>query len=371
MNDPRLSKLAQVLVHYSTKVKKGDFVLVSGDEVTIPLLCEVTREAIAAGGHVETLISSQEIGEVRLKHSTEEQLIESSLIMETVLAKADAWISAWGSLNTRMSSNVPADRIKLAAQGATPWRRIYSDRTASGALRWCGTQFPTHADAQEASMSLADYEDFVFGAGLLDAEDPIGQWQSVHAEQEQWIQFLNRVKELHIKADGTDLRVSVGGRRWINCDGSMNFPDGEVFTSPVDDAIDGHITFSFPGIYAGKEIEGIRLRVAAGRVVEATATKGEDLLQALLATDDGASRFGEVAIGTNYQITKFTRNMLFDEKIGGTVHLAIGDSMGEAGGINKSAIHWDMLCDMRNGGTVSADGRVFYRDGRFLPEVLS
>lgn len=371
MNDPRLSRLAQVLVRYSTKVKKGDFVLVSGDEVTIPLLRELVREAIQAGGHVETLISSQELGEVRLKHATDEQLKESSLIMETVIARADVWISIWGSINTRINSNVPADRIKLSSQGATPWRRIYSDRMASGALRWCGTQFPTHADAQEASMSLADYEDFVFGAGLLDAEDPMGLWQRVHAEQETWVQFLNKAKELHIKAEGTDLRVSVAGRTWINCDGSMNFPDGEIFTSPVDDAIDGHISFSFPGIYAGKEIEGIRLEVAAGHVVEATASKGQDLLQALLATDDGASRFGEVAIGTNYQITKFTRNMLFDEKIGGTVHLAVGDSMGEAGGINKSAIHWDMLCDMRSGGTISADGRIFYRDGRFIPQILA
>jgi len=220
-------------------------------------------------------------------------------------------------------------------------------------------------------MSLADYEDFVFGAGLLDADDPIAEWRRVSDEQARWVDFLNTKRELHIVSRGTDLRVGIGGRRWINCNGSLNFPDGEVFTSPVDDAIDGHITFSFPGIYAGKEIEGIRLEVAAGRVEKATATKGEDLLRSLLATDAGASRFGEVAIGTNYNITKFTRNMLFDEKIGGTVHLAVGDSMGEAGGINKSAIHWDMLCDMRDGGTVTADGQVFYRDGRFLHEVLA
>ena len=371
MKDPRLLQLARVLVHYSTRVKNGDFVLVSGDQVTIPLLCEVAREAIEAGGHVETLINSQEIGETRLKHSTEEQLKESSFIMETVIARADVWISSWGSLNTRINSNVPSERIKLAAQGNTAWRRVYSDRMASGSLRWCGTQFPTHADAQEASMSLADYEDFVFGAGLLDADDPIAEWRRVSEEQARWVDFLNTKRELHIVSRGTDLRVGIGGRRWINCNGSLNFPDGEVFTSPVDDAIDGHITFSFPGIYAGKEIEGIRLEVAAGRVEKATATKGEDLLRSLLATDAGASRFGEVAIGTNYNITKFTRNMLFDEKIGGTVHLAVGDSMGEAGGINKSAIHWDMLCDMRDGGTVTADGQVFYRDGRFLHEVLA
>ncbi|MCU0612313.1 MAG: aminopeptidase [Candidatus Eisenbacteria bacterium] len=370
MKDPRLARLARVLVHYSTKVAPNDFVLVSGDEVTLPFLTEVVREATQAGGHVETLINSQEVGEMRLRHATDEQLLEASFIMESVIGKADVWISSWGSRNTRINSSIPAERLKLSSRGAASWRRVYSERMGNGQLRWCGTQFPTHADAQEASMSLNEYEDFVFGAGLLNADDPIREWQRISAEQSRWVDFLDGKKELHILAKDTDLRVAVAGRKWINCDGSMNFPDGEVFTSPVDDAIDGFITFSFPGIYAGKEIEGIRLQISAGRVVNATASKGEDLLHALLATDDGASRFGEVAVGTNYNIAKFTRNMLFDEKIGGTVHMAIGDSMGEAGGINKSAIHWDMLCDMRTGGTISADGQVFYRDGRFLPEVL-
>lgn len=370
MKDPRLARLASVLVHHSTHVKKGDFVFVSGEEVAVPLLIEVAREATRAGGHVECLLTSREIGEAVLRHATDEQLLEPSFIMESIIGKADVWISCWGTRNTRINSSIPAERLKLSSQGAASWRRVYSQRTADGSLRWCGTQFPTHADAQEASMSLAEYEDFVFKAGHLDADDPIREWQRISAEQARWVRFLNGKKQLHILAEGTDIRVCVAGRRWVNCDGTMNFPDGEVFTSPVDDAVEGHITFSFPGIFAGKEVEGIRLEVSAGRVVRATADKGEDLLRALLATDDGACRFGEVAIGTNYDITTFTRNMLFDEKIGGTVHFAIGDSMGEAGGINKSAIHWDMLCDMRSGGTISADGEVFYRDGRFLAEVL-
>ncbi len=370
MKDPRLTKLAQLLVHYSTRVKKGDFVLVSGDEIALPLLKEVVREALIAGGHVETLITSQEISEIKLRHATEDQLLEPHFIMESVIAKADVWIFSWGSRNTRINSSIPGERLKLSSRGAASWRRIYSARMASGQLRWCGTQFPTHADAQEASMSLTEYEDFVFGAGLLDALDPLAEWRRISEEQQRWVDYLDRVSDLHIVSRDTDLRLSVAGRKWINCDGAVNFPDGEIFTSPLEDSVEGHIAFSFPGIFAGKEIEDIRLEVRAGRVVDARASKGEDLLHALLQTDEGASRFGEVAIGTNYRITRFTRNMLFDEKIGGTVHLAIGDSIGESGGLNTSAIHWDMLCDMRTGGTILADGRVIYRDGRLLPEVL-
>jgi len=239
-----------------------------------------------------------------------------------------------------------------------------------GSLRWCGTQFPTYADAQEASMSLNEYEDFVYGAGLLDMEDPVSEWKKISAYQDRWVKYLNTKKELHFLSEGTDIKVKVEGRKWINCDGKANFPDGEIFTSPIENGIDGYITFSFPGIYMGKEIEGIRLEIVEGKVVKATAQKGEDLLKMLIETDEGASYFGEVAIGTNYGIKKFTKNMLFDEKIGGTIHMAIGDSDPEAGGLNRSSIHWDMLCDMRNGGKIYADGELFYENGQFKEEIL-
>ena len=290
--------------------------------------------------------------------------------METMLEKADVWLSAWGARNTRAFSNIDSEKIKNSRAGEKGWRKFYSGRMGDGSLRWCGTQFPTYADAQEASMSFSEYEDFVYGAGLLDHEDPVAEWNRVSKEQERWVKYLDTKKELHILTEGTDIKVSVEGRKWINCDGRVNFPDGEIFTSPVENKINGHITFSFPGIYAGKEIEGIELEVKDGKVVSYKAKKGEDLLKALLETDEGASHFGEVAIGTNYGIKKFTRNMLFDEKIGGTVHMAIGDSMPEAGGKNRSSLHWDMLCDMRNGGRIYADGELFYENGEFKKEIL-
>lgn len=370
MKDERLNKLAKLLVGYSTRVKKGDFVFVRCDEVATPWAVEVVKEAVRAGGHVEIVLDSDDIDEAKLKYATEEQLKEENYLMLQMIKKADVWLTAWGARNTKVNSKIPAEKLRFSSQGQSSWREIYSEKMGNDTLRWCGTQFPTYADAQEASMSLADYEDFVYSAGLLDKDDPIAEWKRISAEQEKWVRYLDGKNELHILSEGTDIKVGVKGRKWINCDGRANFPDGEIFTSPVDDAINGHITFSFPGIYAGREIEGIRLEVKEGRVVKATARKGEDLLLELLKTDEGASRFGEVAIGTNYNIREFTRNMLFDEKIGGTVHMAIGDSMPEAGGRNKSTIHWDMLCDMRQGGKIYADGELFYENGQFIDKVL-
>lgn len=371
MADPRLNKLAKVLVNYSAKVKEGDFVFVSCEETASPWAAEVVKEAIKAGGHVEYVLNSEEMSEIKLKYSSDEQLKQSNYLNEQMLSKADVWLTAWGGKNTRFNSNVSPEKVKLAQQGATSWRKIYSSRMGDGSLRWCGTQYPTHSDAQEASMSLSEYEDFVYSAGLLDAADPIAEWKRISAEQERWVQYLDTKSELHIVAEGTELKVNIKGRKWINCDGRVNFPDGEIFTSPVENDIQGHITFSFPGIFAGKEIEGIYMEIKDGKVVKATAQKGEDLLIALMETDEGARFFGEVAIGTNYGIKNFTKNMLFDEKIGGTIHMAIGDSMPEAGGKNRSSVHWDMLCDMRNGGKLFADGELFYENGQFIDSVLT
>lgn len=370
MGDIRLNKLAKLLVNYSTKVKKGDFVFISCNDVAKPWVVEVAKEAIKAGAHVEYSLDSEDVNETILKNSNEEQLLEGSHLNKHMLSKADVWLTAWGTRNTKMNSNVDPKKLQLKSRGAASWRKIYSERMGDGSLRWCGTQFPTYADAQEASMSLSEYEDFVYGAGLLDMEDPVSEWKKISAYQDRWVKYLNTKKELHFLSEGTDIKVKIEGRKWINCDGKANFPDGEIFTSPIENGIDGYITFSFPGIYMGKEIEGIRLEIVEGKVVKATAQKGEDLLKMLIETDEGASYFGEVAIGTNYGIKKFTKNMLFDEKIGGTIHMAVGDSDPEAGGLNRSSIHWDMLCDMRNGGKIYADGELFYENGQFKEEIL-
>jgi len=365
-----LNKLARLLVHYSAAVKPGDFVLIQGEDITLPWINEVAKEALKAGAHVETIVELPEVREALLKTGSEEQLLHEHLLQKYALEKADVWLTAWGTKNTRANSNISAENLRLAMLGAYSYRTIYSQRVGDGSLRWCGTQYPTQADAQEACMSLSEYEAFVYGAGLLDYEDPVREWQRIHAEQERWVEYLNKKKELHILSSGTNIRVKIEGRKWINCDGKENFPDGEIFTSPLEDGIDGHISFSFPGIFMGKEIEGIQLDVERGKVVSAQAEKGEELLLALLDTDQGSRFFGEVAIGTNYNIQQFTRNMLFDEKIGGTIHMAIGDAPAETGGLNRSVIHWDMLCDMRDEGKLYADGQLFYENGQFLESVL-
>ena len=365
MKDQRLKKLANLIVNYSTKVKPGEYVFVICDEASIPWMVEIVKAVIKAGAYVETKINSQEVTETILKYGKKEQVLNNYYIMEEIVKKADVLLSARGGRNTRINSNIDAEKIKISKQGEGTWRKIMLKREEKGSLRWCGTQFPTFSDAQEANMSLADYEDFVYNAGLLNKKDPASEWLKIRRKQEKWVKYLNKKKELHIISKGTDIRVSVEGRRWISCDGKNNFPDGEIFTGPVDNKIDGFITFDFPGIYSGREIEGIRLDVKEGKIIKASAKKGEDLLLAILETDKGASRFGEVAIGTNYGIKKFTRNMLFDEKIGGTLHMAIGSSFPEAGGKNQSAVHWDMLCDMRKYGEIYADDELFYKNGKF------
>ncbi len=238
-------------------------------------------------------------------------------------------------------------------------------RMTEGKLKWVGLPYPINAQAQEAAMSLAEYEDFVYSSCLVDNEDPIVEWKKIHKQQEKICEFLNQVNEIHIKGEDTDLTFNVKDRKWENCDGKFNMPDGEICTAPIENSANGTIRFTFPGIYSGREIEDIKLKFRDGKVVEASAAKGDELLQQILKIE-GADRIGEAAIGTNYGITRFTKNMLFDEKMGETIHMALGASFPEHGGLNKSAIHWDILKDMKKDGEIYADEKLFYKNGKFL-----
>jgi aminopeptidase len=247
------------------------------------------------------------------------------------------------------------------------WRERYLERALSGDLRWVLTAYPTNGAAQDAEMSLAEYEDFIFDAALLADGDPVARWGAFADELQRVVEFLSTKEELRFVAEGTDLTFAVGGdRTWVAADGHENFPDGEVFTAPLDDSAEGEITFTFPAVFRGRQVDDVRLRFHAGEVVEATASSGEDFLQEMVALDDGARRVGELAFGLNEAVRVFTRNTLFDEKIGGTMHLALGSAYPECGGTNRSALHWDMICDLRTGGEVYADGELVYRAGRFL-----
>lgn len=367
MNDIRVIKLANLLTAYSLQLKPGDRMLIIGNVQAEPLMCEVQRAALQAGAVVDLLPTFDFAEEQLYRYALPEQLdLGPSPLRLAAFRDYDALLTVSAPQNVKSLSGADPSHITRRRQADAPISRVFNQRLGSGELRWCGTLFPTQALAQEAGMGLLDYCDFVYGAGLLDTDDPIGEWRKIHDEQETLSRFLDSHDVFRIVAEDTDLQFRAGGRHWVNCDGRLNFPDGEVFTGPIEDSVEGHIRFSFPGIFEGNEIRDIRLTFEKGRVVKATAEKGEKLLLALLETDEGSRFVGEIAVGTNPSIQHFTRNMLFDEKIGGTVHLAIGRSIPQSLGKNLSAIHWDMLCDMRQGGTITADGRVIYRDGRFI-----
>ena len=364
--DNRIKKHAEVLLKYSLDIKKGEKLLIDGDVVTLPLIKESYRLAVELGALPQVIINSEELKEILLKGGSEEQIKYVPVSIKKAFATIDASLSFFGGSNTRMLSNVNPEKLKLSAQGFSEITRIFFERSAKKELKWCATMFPNQANAQEANMSISEYEDFVYGAGYIDRKDPIAEWKKLEKKQEGICNILNGKKRLRIVSKDTDLKMSIEGRKWLNCCGKANFPDGEVFTGPVEDSVEGHIRFSFPGIYGGREIEDIQLTFEKGRVIKAVAAKGEELLEQILKTDEGARYVGEIAAGTNYNIQKFTKHMLFDEKIGGTVHLAIGRSIPESLGKNQSAIHWDMLCDMKKSGEIYADSELVYKDGKFL-----
>ncbi len=366
MRDQRLERLAKVLVNYSTRVKKGDKVYISGSDVAIPFIVAVAREVVKAGAFVNYIVELQDISEIVYRSGNEELISVPNASFERCVKDTDVYISAWGSKSLKALSSVSPNLLQLNARANRELREIYINRSASGELRWCGTMFPTYADAQEASMSLDEYEDFVYSAGLLNHEDPIKEWERIAAEQQKLVEYLDKKSVIKVKSKDIDLTVNVKGRKWINCCGLENFPDGEIFTSPVENDINGHIRFSFPCIYRDNVVENVRLEIKDGKVVNATADKGLDFLLSTLDTDEGSRFFGEFAIGTNYGITKFTRNILFDEKIGGTMHMALGSAMPEAGGVNKSAIHWDLIADLREESQIYADDELFYENGKFI-----
>lgn len=372
MKDIRLEKLAEVLVKYSTGVKPGDRVAISAEVIGLPFIQAVTKAALKCGGLVEYYIDSPEIEALLLKAGTEAQYGRENKRFGDC-AKSDVWISAWGSENVKVLQSVDGERLKQRRLANKENREIYSKRAGDGSLRWCGTQFPTNGEAQMAGMSLEEYEDFVYEAGYLYEADPVAKWEAQGAWQEKWVMFLDGKHMLHIVSEHTNITVNISGRKWINCCGKENFPDGEIFTSPVEDGVEGVITFSYPALMNGNEFKNVQLTVKAGRIVEVDCENREQLplLLSFIDTDEGSRFFGEVAIGTNYGIKRHTKNILFDEKIGGAIHMAIGDSFQEAGGKNKSSIHWDMIHDMTKDGEIYADGILFYKNGKFLEEVLT
>ncbi len=361
----RLARLADVLVGYSAGVRPGELVLLEAPVIVEPLMNEIYRAVLQAGGQPVTRIGL-DLAEVLLTEGSDDQVAWVNPARREDIERADVRIVVEGTTNTKALSGIDPARQALVERSRSELRDRYLERALSGALRWVLSAYPTNAAAQDAEMSLSEYEEFIYGAAFLDNGDPIARWREFAERLRSRVDFLSEKEELRIVAEDTDLTMAVGGRTWIPADGHENFPDGEVFTAPHETTVEGEIRFSYPAVFRGREVDDVRLRFREGEVVDATAAHGQDFLDEMLMVDEGARRAGEVAFGLNDAIAVFTRNILFDEKIGGTVHLALGTAYPECGGTNRSALHWDMICDLRSGSEVYADGELVYRDGRFL-----
>jgi aminopeptidase len=366
MTNPLMQKWAKILVHYSVPVNPGNSVVIMGGVEAEPLLRAVYAEVVAAGGHPVMVPTFTGIESSLLNHGSDDQLTWLDPIERYWRENADVAIRIVADSNTRALSNVDPARQAIYQGARRPLVDTFIRREIAGTLRWTITQYPTDAFAQDAEMSTEDFAAFVFNACKLDTADPVAAWTEQSHKQQILVDWLTGKREIRLTGPGTDLTVDVTGRTWINADGHKNFPDGEVFTGPVETGAEGHVTFDMPAMTQGRRVEGIRLKFENGKVVDATAASNEEFLLQQLDIDDGARYLGEFAFGTNFGIQQFTGQLLFDEKIGGTVHMALGAGLPTTGNTNQSAIHWDMICDLRQGGRVTVDGEPFLVDGSYL-----
>lgn len=366
MIDKRLQKLASILITHSLEIKKNDLFLISGSPVAIPLIKEIYKQALEKGAHPYIKLGISDLAETFFKYATTKQLRYISPIARYELEHIDKRLGIISQENTKCLTNVDPKKQAVASAAHKELHELFLNRAAKKELAWCITQYPTNAAAQDSEMSLEEYEDFIFSAANVHAKNPVKYWNSLYEKQEKIKKLLETKKIIQIYAKDTDLKINVNGRKWINCYGKENFPDGEVFTGPLESSASGHIRYSFPATHGGREVDDICLWFEKGKVVKAKASKGEKFLLSMLDMDNGARRIGEFAFGTNYGIKKYTKNTLFDEKIGGTIHIAIGSGYPETGSKNKSSLHWDMVCDLRKNGEVFADNDLIYKNGKFL-----
>ena len=358
-------KYANLLLDYCLEIKEGQKLYIKSSTLAEPLLRELYRGGVMRGAHVIIDMSFNGQNKIFMDHANEDQLSFASPNHTEAMHEYDAFLVVRAPFNLREDQNVDSTKRKFRSFALKEINQAYYNRTASGELARTLCQYPTNASAQEAGMSLEEYTDFVFKACNLHKPDPQKAWLDVRENQQSIVDHLNSVNKIRYVGKGTDISFSVKGRKWINSDGRTNMPSGEVFTGPVEDSVNGIIYFSYPSIYMGTEVQGITLEVKNGDVVKWSAEKGNGILDKVFDIE-GARRFGEVAIGTNYNIQTPTKNILFDEKIGGTVHMAVGQSYKQTGGLNQSPIHWDMIAEMKDGGQIFADNILIYENGVFL-----
>lgn len=366
MIDNFAARMAEVVTSYSTGIKPGDFVVIRGTIEAEPLIDALTVAVLKRGGHPHPLVSLPHTTELMLTYGNDEQLQFVDPVMMALVEKVDVSLRVTAPSNPRNTAHIDPARIALHQQAIKPFMETYRRRRDNNELRWCICPWPTEAMAQAAEMGLIAYRQFVYEACGLDQDDPVAYWQAYRERQDRYVEWLNGKEQLVVRGPGIEMSMSITDRVWISADGTVNFPDGEIFTGPVEESVNGHVEFSFPTVYGGREVSGVRLVFKDGKVIEASADKGEDYLLSKLDSDPGARYLGEFAIGTNTGIQRFTGNTLFDEKIGGTIHMALGQAYKQTNAVNKSIVHWDMVHNMRDGGEIIVDGEVIYRSGEFL-----
>ncbi len=359
-------KLAAVLTGYCRPVQPGDYVAINAPVAAEPLVEALVEAVLKRGGIPNVQVGLPNLFELYLTHGSDAQFDFQDPVSMLRLNTADVWFTILAETNTKSLGAIPAERFARFQQGRRAYVERYLERCDDDSLRWNITAWPTQAAAQEAEMGLVAYTNFMYDAAGLNHADPVAHWTAFRDRQDRLIRWLAGKRRVEVRGPGVELSLSMAGRTWVNCYGVRNFPDGEIFTCPVEDSVNGWVAFNLPSVYDRREVNGVRLVFKDGRVVEASADKGEDHLFSQLDLDAGARCLGEFAIGTNDGITRFTRSILFDEKMGGTIHMALGKSAGGAGGTNTSAIHWDMVHDMKDGGEITVDGELFYRAGDFL-----
>jgi len=350
---------AALLCDWCLEPAEGAQVMVSTTTLATPLTRAIHRAVLERGAWPLLRLSPPGLERDFYEHASDAQLEGFAPLELTEAETVDASLRIEAPANVRQLAGIEPARIARSARARRRLREARDDR------RWCITLWPTSALAQQAGMSDRDYEAFVTRALFLDRPDPVGAWRELSAAQARLVERLSVAREIRIEAEGTDLRLRVEGRTWINSDGKRNMPSGEVFTGPHEDSAEGTIRFTIPSNRSGAEVAEVELTFRAGEVVGARAKRGEEYLQGALATDAGARFLGELGIGSNRGIDRATGSTLLDEKIAGTVHLALGNSYPETGGVNSSALHWDLICDLRAGGELSADGDAIVRNGNF------
>ena len=368
MTDKRIQKFADILVDHSAKIVPGDRVLIEATTEAEPLIQALYAAILDRGGHPHLQIKFPNQDAIFFEHAQDDQLDFIPTFTKLAYDEFESRIRIHSEADTGSLSKVDPTKQARRQRALAPILRTQMWRGAEKNFKWVTTLFPTKGYAQQAGMNLEDYEDFVYRACFADGstKDPVAKWKEFQSRQGKIIERIEGHDKVEVRGPNVDLTLSIKGRVFKNSFGEHNMPDGEIYTGPVEKSVNGWVRFTYPAIIQGRVVKGVELTFKQGKVIQATAETNQDFMLEMLNVDAGAKYVGEWAVGTNFNIDQFTGHILFDEKIGGSFHMALGAGYPETGSVNRSIIHWDMICDMRQDSVIMVDGELIYRNGEFL-----